>query len=214
MTRTIASALASAAMLVASAASAQTTIIVETPPPPPPVIVVIETPTPPPPVLGVAEAAAPGRRPRFVLDLRGDVLIGAGYDGAALGGSVLGGFVFGEGASAQLALGYASAMGWGPNELNLGIEVQRDFSPADAAGFVLIGRIGTAFLLDDRAATDSGIRLSGQIGIGGRFDLSPDLAITIDLRGVLRYHPDDGLGPSNDDLAAGLLTTMGLRIRM
>jgi hypothetical protein len=163
----------------------------------------------------VVETSAPRLGgPRFILDLRGDVLIGAGYDGPALGGSVLGGFVFGEGMSAQLAVGYASSMIWGPNEVNLGVEVQRDFSPRDGAGFLLIGRIGTAFLLDDRAPTDSGIRLSGQIGIGGRFDLSPDLAFTLDLRGVLRYHPDDGLGPSNDALTAGVLSTIGLRIRM
>lgn len=218
MHRTVAAALALAFLFVASAAAAQTTVIVVEPTPPPPVVVVIEPP--PPPVVSVTiETPAPspsslGGHPRFVLDLRGDLLMGAGYD-AALGGSALGGVAFDNGLGVQLAVGYASEMIWGGSEVNLGIELQRDFSPHDTAGFVLLGRVGTAFLLDDALPRDdAGVRLSGQLGIGGRFDLSSDLAFTMDLRAVLRFRPDDPFGPNERDVSAGALFTIGLRIRM
>ena len=220
MPRSLAVALALASCLVASLGSAQT-IIVQSPPP---VIVVIEPPTPtvvvvvPPAPVEVVEATPeppapsppPGPGPRFVLDATGDFLV---LDGPAIGGSLRGGFTFGGGYTAQLAATYASGIEHG-GEASLGIELQRDFSPDRPLGFLLLGRLSTTFLLDERDVSDAGIRLNGQLGIGGRFDVSSDIAFLVDLRAVLRFRPDDPFGPISNDFEGGLLFTLGLRIRL
>lgn len=222
-------ALLSLGALVASPVAAQTTIVVESPPPPP-IIVVVEPPPPaqvvvveppPPAQVVVVEQApppepapppTPGVAPRFLLDLRGELL--AGGNGPELGAGLMGGVLFGSGISLHLAASYATSMGWGPNVASLGVEIERDFSPSDPVGFLVVGRIGSAFVLDGPDPLDSGIRLSGQVGIGGRFDITSDVALTTDLRGALRFRPDDPLGPSGNDLDFALLLTMGVRIRM
>jgi hypothetical protein len=213
-----------------SLAEAQTIVVVE-PPPPPPVIVVVEPPPPaqvviveerppapppaPAPAPTPAPAPAPGWPTRWLLDVRGDLLFGAGYDGA-VGGTAALGLTFAHGYVAQLAVGYASgALGFRqPSEVSLGVELQRDFSPDDPIGFLLVGRVGTAFLLDDLPIDDAGIRLSGQLGIGGRFDMGSDVAMIMDVRGVLRFRPDRPFGPTQDDLSAGVLFSLGIRVRL
>ena len=204
MNRLVACLVALAVTSIGASASAQTTVIVQ----PTPVVVIIEAPSPPPEPPSppepppAAEPPSTSARPRFVLDLGGDFMLGAGYDTTALGGSLRAGAMFDHGMTAELAVGYASAMS-GQSEVSLGVEVQRDFSPHDVVGFLLLGRVGTAFLLDDLSPRDSGIRLSGQIGVGARLDLSADLAMLIDARAVVRYRPDDPSGPAQDDLSAG-----------
>jgi hypothetical protein len=213
MPRSRAVALALASSLLASLASAQTTILVQSPPP---VIVVIEPPPPPivvvvaPPAPAPAPSPAPGPGPRFVLDATGDFLV---LDGPAIGGSLRGGFTFGGGITAQLAAAYASGLEHG-DEASLGIELQRDFSPEQPLGFLLLGRLGTTFLLDDRDVLDPGIRLNGQVGIGGRFDVSNDIAFLVDVRAVLRFRPDDPFVSVSNDFAAGVLLTFGVRFRL
>jgi hypothetical protein len=142
------------------------------------------------------------------------VMIGGDYDGLAAGGSALIGARLGSGFSGGLVVGYLSEIWSGPAEVDLALEVEKDFSPLDAMGLVLLARFGTGFMLADGDARHDGMRMIGQLGIGGRFDLDPRVAaLTLDLRGVIRYRPD-GDGATREDVSAGLAVTLGLVLRL
>lgn len=148
------------------------------------------------------------------------------YDFAAWGASVLIGADVGAGWSGGLTVGYLSDIGSGASELNLGLEVARDFAPESALGFRVLGRIGPAFMLggadqdasrDDYysavrraryedAPRDSGIRLVAQLAIGMRLSFDPNVAFTLDLGGATRYSPD------HSTLSSGMVITTGVAL--
>jgi hypothetical protein len=221
MERSLAALALLAAALVPSAASAQTIVVVESPPPPP-VIVVVEPP-PPPEVVIVqppappAPTSPPAPPPRFFVDLVGALAIEAGYDMAAGGGEARLGLAFDHGGILGALVVGTLADGFDDrSDVNLGIELERDFSPEDPIlAFLLVGRLGTAFLLDERADLfDSGIRVSGQLGVGGRFTMGGDVSLLMDARALVRIRPDDPHGLRSDDVDAGVLFTFGLRLNV
>lgn len=133
---------------------------------------------------------------------------GGDYDFAALGGSVLLGADAGGGWSGGVVLGYLTEPFEDPSEVNVSLEANKDFHPGEQLGFVVAGRLGAAFMLDQRA--EAGARIVGQLGAGARIALDPRIALTLDLRGVLRVAPSGGADP----LTAGMLITTGVALRL
>jgi len=161
-------------------------------------------PAPPP----APAPAAPSITP--FLTLRGELLLtGADYAFGAGGGSSALGLRFDQGWSAALVLGYLGDLDGRFSELDVALEGTRDFSPTDPMGFLLVARIGTGIGLGD-ATKDTFVRPFAQLGVGGRFDLGGGIALTVDLRGVLRLRPDDPFGGTQLTPIPGLALTMGL----
>lgn len=133
---------------------------------------------------------------------------GGDYDFAALGGSVLLGADAGGGWSGGVVLGYLTEPFEDPSEVSVSLEANKDFHPGEQLGFVVAGRLGAAFMLDQRA--EAGARIVGQLGAGVRIALDPRIALTLDLRGVLRVAPSGGADP----LTAGMLITTGVALRL
>lgn len=123
-----------------------------------------------------------------------------------IGGSATMGLIFDDGWSLGLVLGVLSDLENEAPWLTVALEGQRDFSPRDHAGFLLLARVGTEIGTGRDTASTSPF---GQLGIGGRFDLGDDVAIVLDLRGVLAIDTSlrDGIG-----FAPGLVTTFGIRV--
>lgn len=135
------------------------------------------------------------------------VIVGADYDFAALGGSVLLGADAGAGWSGGLVLGYLGELGEGASEIDASLEADRDFHPAEMLGFVLSGRVGAAFMLDQSA--EAGARLVAQLGVGARVTLDPRIDFTLDVRGLLRVAP-----AAVDPVALGIAVTTGIALRL
>lgn len=160
-------------------------------------------------------AEGPARDVAPILRTRGELLLVDGdYDFAAWGGSALIGARFEAGIAGGLVVGYLAEIGDGPAEVDLALELEKDFSPLETLGFVLLGRLGTAFMLGDGDPQHEGVRLVGQLGIGARVDLDPRIALTLDLRGVLRFRPGGDTGTRRDDVMGGAAITLGLALRL
>ena len=239
-------ALAVLALALPGGAFAQATVHVEvqvhveaTPSPSPPIVVVeqpspivvleqpvvVEQPVVEQPVVVeqpiVAEPASPAGSPSPitpVLTARGQLLVSDEHAVAALGGAVgIGASLHREWSGAVVA-GYLGDPGHGGSELDLGIEITKDFDPGSVLGFYVLFGIGAAFLLDDPEAPgdpSGGPRMMAQLGVGARMSVDEDVALTVDGRGVLRYalpdvHDLDGEGT----VTGGAMLTLGLAIRL
>lgn len=165
--------------------------------------VVVETPQPGDPVTPVVRA-------------RGELLlVGGDYDLVAMGGSAELGARLARGLTLGIVVGYLSELGNGPSEIDLALEVEKDLSPEDTLGFLLLARLGTAFMLEDGAFADDSIRLMGQLGIGARVTVGDGIAVLLDLRGLLRYRPEQAsFGAPREQLSGGAAITMGLSIAL
>jgi hypothetical protein len=129
------------------------------------------------------------------------------------GASALFGLSVADGWGGGLVAGYFGDLGTNaPSELHLALEAWRDFGPDDTVGFVLLGRLGTALVLENSGPSP---RVLGQLGIGTRVSFDPRVSILLDARGELRMKPAGVDGPSvGPDLSGGFVMTMGLAIRL
>lgn len=178
----------------------------------PDVVVVPDAVVVPAPAPEPSSAPAPSLVPQ--LALRGELTMSGAHDMPLAGMTARFALDGGDGWGGGLALGYAGEIGTSaPSEILLALEAWRDFSPSDPLGFQLLGRAGTALVLEEGGPS---ARVLAQLGIGARVSIDPRLAILLDARAELRLRPA-GAGPdglAGPDLSAGLVTTMGLAIRL
>lgn len=139
--------------------------------------------------------------------------MGGDYDTIATGASAMLGLSFNDGFQGGVVLGYLAGFGFSdPSEVNLSLEAARDFSPESNLGFVLLARVGSAFILEPEPQ-DVGIRLVAQLGVGGRVSIDRHIAITFDMRGLFRYRPNvDHVRGA--EVAAGAVISLGLMLRL
>jgi hypothetical protein len=145
-----------------------------------------------------------------LLVLRGELTMSGAYeDIIAASGTALFGLDAGGGWGGGLVVGYTSplAIADTPSELQLALEVWRDFGPDDDVGLRLVGRGGTSLVLDENGPSP---RVLGQLGIGVRTSLDARIALVLDARGELRVRPPElGRGA---ELSGGFVVSMGLAV--
>jgi hypothetical protein len=221
------SALALLLLVVPSLAAAQTTVHVDvdvhvtTPPPtpgvviveqPPPVVIVVAQPQPPPVVVVeppppvVVETAAVEQRRGVVPVLHGrGVFALADEMEPLLGGAVGLGLRFDPSWTGSIVVQYLSSFD-DRSEIDLGIEIARDFSPGDPLGFVILAGLGAAFGLEPVES----MRGMAQAGIGARASIGA-VDLTADMRGLLRFDAGDLDGP---EVSAGFAISAGLNVAL
>lgn len=170
-------------------------------------------PAPPPPPPQQPTDGAPARRVAPVLIGRGALMMTDDGYGFAAGGGVAGvGLRFDPEWTGAIVVGYLAELGGAGSELDLAVEVTRDFSPGSELGFLVVAAVGTAFAIDQDILFGDETRMFAQLGVGTRVSVDPRVAVTLDARGVLRYRVpglfDDGT------LGAAFLATTGLAIRL
>lgn len=133
------------------------------------------------------------------------------YEMAAWGGSVLLGLDVGEGWSGGALAGYAGGMDFdrGGSEVDLALEVMRDFHAAQRAGFVMSARAGVAFPLASASGNTDPVQVIGQLGLGARISLDPRIAVFVEVRAQARIRPT---AERDSVLSAGLVSMMALRV--
>jgi hypothetical protein len=175
-----------------------------------PVVVVAPAPSTPP---SVVESAGPALTPD--LTLRAELTMSGAFSMPLGGMSARFGLHGNDGWGGGLVAGYFGELGTNaPSELHLALEAWRDFGPSDLVAFQLLGRAGTALVLE---ATGPSPRVLAQLGIGARVSVDSRIAILLDARGELRVRPADvGVDgrPSGPELAGGFVMTLGLAIRL
>lgn len=181
---------------------------------PAPLIVVAEEPVVVvAPAPSVAESSGPGLTPD--LTLRAELTMSGAFSMPLGGMSARFGLQGTDGWGGGLVAGYFGELGTNaPSELHLALEAWRDFGPGDLVAFQLLGRAGTALVLE---ATGPSPRVLAQLGIGARVSVDSRIAILLDARGELRVRPADvGVDgrPSGPELAGGFVMTLGLAIRL
>ena len=116
------------------------------------------------------------------------------------------------GGGGVVAAYFAELGGRETQELHFALEAWRDFEPTRNLALFLVGRVGTALLLDDLGSRPDAI---AQFGIGTRVSVDPRLAIFLDLRGELRVR-SVVLAATEASLElstyGGAIVTMGLAI--
>ncbi|MBN8616108.1 MAG: hypothetical protein J0L92_36290 [Deltaproteobacteria bacterium] len=145
-----------------------------------------------------------------LLVLRAELTMSGAYeDIVAVSGTALLGLDAGGGWGGGLVVGYTSplAIADTPSELQLALEVWRDFGPEDDFGFRLVGRTGTALVLDDDGPSPI---VLGQLGIGTRVSLDGRIAMLLDARGELRVRPPELW--QRAEVSGGFVLSMGLAI--
>lgn len=179
-----------------------------------PVVVVeaafVEAPTAGAPVAPAAVAARRGPRP-FLHPRAELALVGGDYDVGAWGGSATVGLDFGSGWSGGIVAGYLAGIMSRGSEVDLMVEVVRDFHPDEDLALLLSARLGTAFMLEERHHQDLPFRILAQLGIGARMRFDPRVAITLDVRAIVRVRPPD-LTPA--EVSVGMATTMGVLLHL
>jgi hypothetical protein len=177
---------------------------------PAPVVVVVSEPAIAAPEATVSD---PGLVPE--LTLRGELTMSGAFGMPLAGMSARFGFEARDGWGGGVVAGYFGELGTNtPSEVQLGLEAWRDFGPGDSVAFQLLGRAGTALVLEP---TGPSPRVLAQLGIGARVSVDPRIAILLDARGELRVRPADVSvdgRASGPELAGGFVMTLGLAIRL
>lgn len=175
----------------------------------PPVVVDPATVVEPAPARSMGVGLGP------TLTLRAELTLSGAFSMPLAGMCARFGLEGADGWGGGLVAGYFGEIGTStPSELQLGLEAWRDFGPGGSVAFQLLGRAGTALVLEPVGPSP---RVLAQLGIGARVSMDPGIAVLFDARGELRARPapvsSEGHA-SGPELAGGFTLTLGLAIRL